>query len=198
MAIHLPLSPGRISAFSTHTAHPEFVRVLSTALGRLLGFTFDVENPFLYRTKSEVLQPLLPKHKKAAERSVSCWKASRVGRGKSHCGFCVPCLLRRIAFEDNGVRVEDYDRDLLSEMVGALPPDDDGKRNLSELAEFSYRFSISDTASLVDQFPELTGPDVDLRTAVEMYKRAASQTLGVLRQYPGPQAILPSAQAAAP
>src|SRR5208337_1510406 len=51
MAIHLPLSPARVGAFSTHTAHPEFVALAAEFFGCLLDTSFIVRNPYLYTTK---------------------------------------------------------------------------------------------------------------------------------------------------
>ena len=55
MAIHLPLTTARIGGFSTHTAHPEFVRMMGKLLSTLLDYPIRIENPFLYMTKAEVV-----------------------------------------------------------------------------------------------------------------------------------------------
>ena len=101
MAIHLPLTAARIGAFSTHTAHPEFVRNAQEFLSSVLGVPFIVENPFLYRTKAECVSRTAVGHRAAIPLSVSCWKSSR--QAYSHCGECVPCFVRRIALAANGV-----------------------------------------------------------------------------------------------
>jgi hypothetical protein len=79
MAINLPLTPARIGAFSTHTAHPEVLSGAVQYLSELLKVPFTVTNPFLYSTKSEVVARLAKSrdHKTAIPRSVSCWRASR-------------------------------------------------------------------------------------------------------------------------
>jgi hypothetical protein len=59
MAIHLPLTAARIGAFSTHTAHPDFVIEMEGLLGDVLSFKLRIVNPFLYRTKAECVTGLV-------------------------------------------------------------------------------------------------------------------------------------------
>ena len=55
MAIHLPLSAARIGAFSTHTAHPQFVQLASEFFSKSLDYPIQISNPYLYKTKAEVV-----------------------------------------------------------------------------------------------------------------------------------------------
>jgi 7-cyano-7-deazaguanine synthase in queuosine biosynthesis len=184
LAIHLPLTAARISAFSTHTAHPEFVARMGPMLTQLLGFRINIENPFLYMTKAEVIEPLAVSHPQAIPEAVSCWKASRVMGAKKHCGFCIPCLVRRIALEYRRVNIDEYYRDILSEKVGKLDSDDDGKRNLMELAEFVCTFA--NPASLAEMevlYPELVSEYYDASRAVDMYRRFAAEARSVFENY---------------
>ena len=191
MAIHLPLTAARISAFSTHTAHPEFVHVMGEILSTLLDYPLRIENPFLYTTKAEVVARTVSSHATTIPNAISCWKAARVPGQLNHCGFCVPCLSRRIAMEHHGHNLAEYRRDLLAEDVGALGPGDDGKRNLVELCEFITRFTdASSQAMIEDAFPDLINPHIDAPRAVGMYRRFAREARGVLSNYPGVGGLL--------
>jgi 7-cyano-7-deazaguanine synthase in queuosine biosynthesis len=183
MAIHLPLSPSRIGAFSTHTAHPEFVHDMEQFLCSVLSTPLTLRNPFLYRTKAECVARLVRDHRHAVERSVSCWRGSR--QALNHCGICVPCLIRRIALETHGLRLAEYERDLLSEDVQRLSPDDDGKRNLNELGDFIRWFGGGHPdADILDNFPDLHNEFIDREAAMKMYKRFAREARAVLTNYP--------------
>lgn len=184
MAIHLPLTAARISAFSTHTAHPEFVAAMGPMMSTLLGYSIEITNPFLYMTKAEVVAEVVAHHSSQLEHAVSCWKASRVGGNYNHCGFCIPCLVRRIAIEVHGTSIPEYSRDLLIENVGILGPDDDGKRNLMELGEFVATLAVGSQASLEDDYPDLINAYIDPLEAVAMYKRFASEAQNVFARYP--------------
>lgn len=184
MAIHLPLTAGRISAFSTHTAHPEFVHEMGNLVSKLLSHSIHVENPFLYQTKAEVIHDILANHQAIFKDTVSCWKASRVTSAHNHCGICVPCLVRRIAAEAQGYEILEYQRDILRENVGNLRPEDEGKRNLMDLLEFTHVFNSTAQAALENLFPELINEWIDTTRAVEMYRRFAAEAYSVVERYP--------------
>jgi 7-cyano-7-deazaguanine synthase in queuosine biosynthesis len=185
MAIHLPLSAARIGSFSTQTAHPEVVSAASELFSSLLQAPIRISNPFLYMTKAEVIRNVATRHVNALRSSISCWKASRVPGAMNHCGFCIPCLIRRIAIESNGEAVNEYARDLLAEDVSVLPADDEGKRNLVELAEFVGLFSQNRTqAELENLFPELVTTKFDAQQAIGMYQRFAVEAVTIFRRYP--------------
>jgi 7-cyano-7-deazaguanine synthase in queuosine biosynthesis len=194
MAIHLPLSAARIGAFSTHTAHPAFVDLAGKFFSTVLDHTITITNPFLYKTKAEVTKKLAGSHRPAIRKSVSCWRASRV-TASNHCGECVPCLVRRIALESNGVKLPEYARDLLAQNVGTLPEDDEGKRNLVDLTEFALNFKSLTPAELQVNYPDLFSSYFDMDAAVAMYKRFTDEALGVLEQYPGASTLLPRSAA---
>ena len=190
MAIHLPLTPARIGAFSTHTAHPEFLANIKKYLSSLLRIELTMANPFLYKTKGETIESLVTsrKHRRAIGQSVSCWGAGR--RALSHCGDCIPCLVRRIALECRGVRLKEYARDLFRESVMQLEAEDSGKRNLLELAEFVALFSTCSDGTLEDKFPELINPNFDKTLAISMYRRFAAEARTVLGRYAQLAALL--------
>jgi 7-cyano-7-deazaguanine synthase in queuosine biosynthesis len=189
MAIHLPLSAGRIGAFSTHTAHPDFVQQAAQLFSSILDVSLEINNPYLYLTKAEVVARIAAGHSSALKDSVSCWRASRVGSQFNHCGQCVPCLIRRIAFEKNGVILKEYERDLLAEDIPNLPETDDGKRNLVEIIEFSQMFVSATDAALEEGFPDLISDQIDKPKAIKMYRRFANEATSVLKNYSGPAAL---------
>jgi len=196
MAIHLPLTAARLGAFSTHTAHPEFVDKASSFFSQLLDFQITITNPYLYKTKSEVVAKLVANHKPAIELSVSCWRGSRLSKDFKHCGECVPCLIRRISLESHGFVLNEYERDLLVENISSLAPDDDGKKNAVELAEFAYVFSTRTEADLLADYPDLISPNIDFEQAIAMYRRFAAEAQRVLSTYPGVVGVLSSISAA--
>lgn len=182
MAIHVPLSPARIGAFSTHTAHPEFVAEAALLFSAVLDHPITIQNPYLYQTKAEVIATVASNHASAIVSSNSCWRNARV---HGHCGACIPCCIRRIALERFGIKVDDWKRDIFTENLAALPETDEGKRNLSELAEFVFAFGHSDDASLDIEYPELNSPFFKRDEAQSMYQRFAAEATSVWTGYPG-------------
>jgi 7-cyano-7-deazaguanine synthase in queuosine biosynthesis len=185
MAIHLPLTAARISAFSTYTAHPEFLHKMQDILRKVLNFPLTIQNPYLYETKAEVIANLVKNHQDIICKTISCWKASRVMGNVNHCGICVPCLIRRIALESNGLVLPEYKIDLLRQDVSALDSNNEGKRNLAELGEFIKVFEMAQSqAELEATYPELVNQYFNGEQAVSMYQRFATEARDVLNSYP--------------
>jgi hypothetical protein len=190
MAIHLPLTTARIGAFSTRTAHPEFVGMMSEILSKVLEHPIRIVNPFLYKTKAEVVEVSVQRHRGLVEGTVSCWRTSRVVGDKKHCGYCVPCLSRRIALETHGLELPEYQLDMFAQDVSRLPEQDEGKRNLVDMIELALAFGGESTqAELEDEYPNLWDDEVDRLAAVEMYRRFAGEALAVFDRYPAVKAI---------
>ncbi|HVT12602.1 MAG TPA: Qat anti-phage system QueC-like protein QatC [Fimbriimonadaceae bacterium] len=101
IALNVPLDPNRIGALSTRTTHPFYLARWSELLS-LLGIPGTITNPYWDKTKGEMVancadQPTLLK---LLPRSLSCSSPTK-GRwqkvGTQHCGYCLPCLIRRAA-----------------------------------------------------------------------------------------------------
>ena len=185
LAIHLPLNHARVGAFSTHTAHPDVITLMQQILRSSLGVSFEVMNPFLYRTKSEVVASLWRSFRQGIAVSSSCWKNSRLSGGATHCGECIPCYVRRVAIEIHGNDPTAYARNIFIENVRSLPPDDEGRRNLIDLCEFSVHFRGQSEIELMSAWPELYSENIDAAEVINMYRRAADQTIAVLSRYQG-------------
>jgi 7-cyano-7-deazaguanine synthase in queuosine biosynthesis len=190
MAIHLPLDSSRIGAFSTHTAHPHALVAMTEFLSAALGVRLVIENPFLYRTKREVIQSILKSAPALLPISTSCWRNSRLRAGVTHCGSCVPCQIRRIAIEGHGNDPTAYERDLWRENIVSLPWDDDGRRNLTELIEFATQFRDLNHEDLVSMWPELISRDFNATEVIAMYKRFSVEAFGTWQRYPQIQVLM--------
>ena len=98
IALNPPLTLGRVGSLSTRTTHPVVFAHLRAILASL-NLRVNVVNPYQAKTKGEMLsgckdQPLL---ESLASQSTSCSRFKQWGY--KHCGRCVPCLVRRAAFE---------------------------------------------------------------------------------------------------
>ena len=99
IAINVPLDPVRLGALSTRTTHPFYIARWNEAL-TALGVQGRIENPYWDRTKGEMVadcanDTLL---RRIAPTSLSCASPSKgrwQGLGVQHCGYCLPCLIRR-------------------------------------------------------------------------------------------------------
>ncbi|NTU74429.1 hypothetical protein HGB07_09965, partial [Candidatus Roizmanbacteria bacterium] len=98
ISLNIPLNSGRMGSFSTKTTHPVYLKGIKNIWNEV-GISLNLIMPYQFKTKGEVLaecnnQRLL---KELVFQSVSCGKY-RVYK-MQHCGRCLPCLVRRAAFQ---------------------------------------------------------------------------------------------------
>ena len=186
-AIHLPLNSARVGPFSTHTADPNFVKNAENIFRILLSNPdFEITNPFLYKTKAEVVAILPNELKKEIHNSATCWMISHVP-GEKHCGICIPCISRRIALEYNGINLKEYHSDIFNININTLSDDDTGRRNLTDYLEFISKFkkvTPQNKEELICDFPELINPAFDVDKAIKLYERVSQQSFKVFSNYP--------------
>jgi len=191
MAIHLPLVSARIGAFSTHTANPEFVRRMQDVLSLILEREITIENPFLYRTKAQIVEVVRAVLPEAIRVSVSCWRTPRSKKQKVHCGACIPCFVRRVALELDGDDPTEYESDPWRIALQAQQRSDDtGRRNLVDLGIFVQKVEAASDDEMMHQWPELMVPAIDEAAAISMYRRFVGEVRAVLSRYPLIVAIL--------
>ena len=102
ISINPPLTDVRLGSLSTRTTNPVFLRLVRK-LFDAAGLRVQLENPYLLKTKGEMLkecadQKLLISY---ACQTTSCGRY--LIHGHKHCGRCVPCLVRRAAFRAGGM-----------------------------------------------------------------------------------------------
>jgi hypothetical protein len=103
IALNVPLDPLRLGALSTRTTHPFYIARWNEMLA-ILDIPGRVENPYWNKTKGEMttactssalLRQLAPSTLSCSSPSKGRWQ----GLSTQHCGYCLPCLIRRAALE---------------------------------------------------------------------------------------------------
>ena len=125
ISLNVPLTPARSGSLSTRTTHPHFIRLFRELLVRL-GLGTTVETPYRFRTKGEMLaavadqaflRRVIPQTLSCSHPDVGRYRGVAPGR---HCGYCVPCLIRRASLAHIGEdRADDYLIDVLRNPPGA-------------------------------------------------------------------------------
>ena len=110
IALNVPLDETRVGSFSTRTTHPFYLSLWNELLVGL-GLNLSVKNPYWNKTKGEMAgecknKDVLYETMKLAFSCSSPGKARWKQLSQQHCGYCVPCLIRRAAmhkaFGDDG------------------------------------------------------------------------------------------------
>jgi hypothetical protein len=106
IALNVPLDPLRLGSLSTRTTHPFYIARWNDMLSAL-GIGGRIENPYWSKTKGEMVRNCTDQVilRQLVAKSLSCSAPSKArfqgvkGRGIEHCGYCLPCLIRRAAVE---------------------------------------------------------------------------------------------------
>jgi len=102
ISLNVPLGPGRLGSLSTKTTHPIYMEGIQS-LWDALGIQAKLSFPYRDKTKGELLVECSDQTKlaKLVGDSISCGKYQR--HNLTHCGACVPCMVRRAAFLKAGL-----------------------------------------------------------------------------------------------
>ncbi|MEH7302652.1 Qat anti-phage system QueC-like protein QatC [Neobacillus drentensis] len=100
ISLNIPLTNSRLGSSSTRTTHPYYIKLLKQLINNL-NLEVDIENPYQYITKGEMILECLNLEflKENIGETMSCSHPDQ-GRMKgdtatSHCGNCLPCVIRR-------------------------------------------------------------------------------------------------------
>ncbi len=99
IALNVPLDRLRLGALSTRTTHPFYMARWNELLCAL-GIDGELVNPYWDRTKGEMVDECANRNvlNEAVGHSLSCSspaKARWKKQSQGHCGYCLPCLIRR-------------------------------------------------------------------------------------------------------
>lgn len=160
ISLNPPLTASRMGSLSTRTTHPHFIALFRQVLAEI-GIDVTIETPYRFETKGEMATRLAGNatFRAGVHNTVSCSHPD-VGRyqGNSpgqHCGYCVPCIIRRAALF--AARLDDPARYLLDIRNNRPPQGSETARDLRAFEMATRRFSASPRAK--DLFEVLsTGP----------------------------------------
>lgn len=126
IAFNPPLTDARIGSCSTKTTHPVFLNKFQNFIEHL-GILNSIRNPLISKSKGMILTHTLNQNlvQELAPRSISCAHPTRrqgwYRRNVTHCGYCVPCLIRRASLHQ--IRLDegsDYGFDVWAGELGLL------------------------------------------------------------------------------
>ena len=202
VSLNLPTVGQVIGSRATRTTHPQslagFRRVLSAVLGR----DFDVDNPFAWRTKAEVIEGIARNGCGDLIRDTrSCTRVHEMTRLHPHCGRCSQCVDRRFAVLAAGQEHEDpaeaYKIDLF---LGERPAGPDREMALAfvrsatliaQMADVAFFSQYGEVSRIIGYFTEpadaVAGRVLDLHRrhaekVCQVFDSAVSARAGAFRE----------------
>lgn len=102
LAINVPMTAARLGSRSTRSTHPHFLQPFQEFIRELFKSAITIRNPFSFKTKKEVVEVVKQLTlKRELHNTISCWGFPRRTMNTPntrHCGYCLPCIHRRISF----------------------------------------------------------------------------------------------------
>lgn len=153
VSANLPINNAIVGTLATRTTHPYTLRLFRTFLSLVADAPVDLDNPAIWRTRTEMLTGLA-EHGAAdlIGRSVSCSNVHHMAKPASHCGVCSQCLDRRFSVLAAGLAERDpanrYEVDLLR---GARTSERDQTMAVDYTRHWSRMADVSD-AELIGRF----------------------------------------------
>jgi Queuosine biosynthesis protein QueC len=183
MSLNLPPVAQVVGARATRTTHPQALAGFRRVLAEVLGRPFDVDNPFAWTTKSEVVQRISANGCSDLIRDTrSCISTRGMTKLHPHCGQCSQCIDRRFAVLAAGQEHEDpaeaYKVDLFLGERQAGPDREmalafvRSASNVHQMADVAFFAHYGETSRVVGFFPEPT--DRVARRIFDLHRRHAS------------------------
>jgi 7-cyano-7-deazaguanine synthase in queuosine biosynthesis len=178
ISLNVPLTPSRSGSCSTRTTHPHYV-VLYRKLLKRVGIKTKLSLPYRFMTKGEMLTDCNDKAllRATASQSMSC-SHSESGRFQGfrpgqHCGYCVPCIIRRAAMKKAGLTDKPPNIDVLTEDVHYK--EDRGRDLRAFQMALERERAISEARSLFRVLATGPLPPIDASSFAELYRRGISE-----------------------
>lgn len=172
---------------NTLTTHPHFLGYFENLINKLFDVEIRIENPFLYKSKGEVVEILSESRMKgSAALTDSCWNWFRVASiakdesinwcRESHDGECVPCLIRRAAMHKAGLWDDDtkYLTDIFQEYPNLNMKIIEMIADYLRFCKNVNDFNIPDILHFAPDFSVYQN-GVDCKKLIEMFKTHAGE-----------------------
>ena len=108
ISLNIPLAYTRTGTSSTRTTHPHYMKMLQDLIVEL-GIHVKIKNPFQFKTKGEMILECKDREflQEILDKTMSCSHPD-VGRHQGmkttmHCGYCLPCTIRRASIQKGGL-----------------------------------------------------------------------------------------------
>lgn len=142
VSLNLPLATQVVGARATRTTHPIVLNGFSRILSCIADSKFTVENPFLWKTKTEVLESIADADcADMVKYATSCTHTWEMTRLWTHCGTCSQCIDRRFAVLAANLDQEDPEEAYKVDLLTGEREKSESKTMLSSYVETANQIS---------------------------------------------------------
>ncbi len=142
---------------SSRTTHPKTMGLLENLFSKIGETEFRIYNPFLFKTKTDVVNVIKNYNKLSMiQKSVSCSATRNHPAKVPHCGVCSQCIDRRFAIYASEVEGEEKEEFYAFNFLTDDLEKDDVKKSLNEYIRLAQLFSSNNINSFfIQKGPEL-------------------------------------------
>lgn len=195
LSINLPISESRLN---TRTAHPIVLDMYQKLINNIFNRKITISNPFIYKTKSEILRNLDINKVDSVNDTVSCWNywnyrmLKTKKENTTHCGYCFPCIIRRIssknAFPFDIERKNTYVLDIFNDYPYDSYPKNielEALFNMDDLISFAAHFLSLKEYDIQIEYPNLfiNLDGINSEKIIDLYTRFAKEVIYTTKKY---------------
>lgn len=189
VSFNLPICAQVLGGRTTRTTHPQVLNGFAKLLKAVSEDDFTVENPFLWKTKADVLKVIRATGcEELIRHSVSCSRILDITKLHTHCGKCSQCIDRRFAVLAAGLDAHDpeemYKVDLLT---GTRPMGEIRTmleayvRSATEISQMNEREFFGRHGEVTRLLDHIEGtPDENAKRTYDLLQRHAGDVTSVL------------------
>ncbi len=192
VSLNTPISEQVVGSRATRTTHPQVLNGFAALLSLLTGQTFKVENPFLWLTKTDVVNLVGDTGcGQLIEQSVSCTRSRTLPEGWTHCGVCSQCISRRFATLASRYAQLDPDSKYRVDLLAGSREDTTDQTMLESFIRTSMAMATMRDDQLVEQCPDLARvlghlkpmtADEAAQRILDLYRRFSKEVTLVLSE----------------
>lgn len=174
LSVNLPLAEEVLRARASRTTHPLALHLLSSLAAAVTERELPIDNPFLLKTKTEVVQSLAANDATdLIALTCSCSHLMFQSGEKRHCGKCSQCIDRRFAVAGAGLLSTDPAADYVSDVfIGPRP------KELERSIAIDYtRHGIELECRSEGEIAALFNAEISRAVRYETKKRETAQSL---------------------
>lgn len=187
---NLPFDGQTLQARSTRVTHPKFLSLLSELLSVILDSEFHLENPYFFKTRTEICLRLKELHHETQICETRSCAKSIYMRPYTHCGTCLQCIDRRFATLasecDKNDREQLYVINIFTDALSAAR-DRAMAAGFADFATRIERMTIEDFVSIytsevseITRYIPVVSREEATRAVFSLYSRHAQKVNGVL------------------
>ena len=124
VSLNLPIAQEALRSRASRTTHPLALHLLSRLCAAIIETDFTVDNPFLFKTKTEVVTSIgTHQATRLIGHTCSCSRSMFQTKTQPHCGHCSQCIDRRFATLASGLQGHDHAKGYASDVFLGLRQD---------------------------------------------------------------------------